>query len=741
MVDKVCYTVRQAKTSGSMSDNVLANASFSRRNWHGASEWIKDDGLLSIRGRQFHQRWIHQAPAYVARFPLQAHLQGTAALSASLREFEQVVIYCDSLIKLIPLSFVLGFYVSYVAQRWWKQYTAIPWPDKVMHLVALYVTGNDDYSRMLRRALMRYLNLSLILVLRSISSAVKRRFPTLDHVVDSGFMTALELQLYQSVPSSEFNTYWIPCTWFINLLKEARKTHRISDAQGLKLIMEEFNEFRTKCGLLWSYDWVSIPLVYTQVVTLATYSFFAVTLIGRQYIDVAERQYIEKQQFQLKIDKYVPIFTILQFFFFMGLLKVAEQLINPFGDDDEDFELNWLIDRHTKVSYLGVDTLMNRCPPLVKDIYYDSENVSLPYTEAAAAYKKKTYRGSVANMTVPEEKQMMFLPGILEEEEERTTILTPRTSTVSLANPNDSPMNERRQISGSPSTSAKMARNCSETVVQLDGQEQPPAEVQQRRVIEAVRKFSSLKSSTSRAGKSFFTGLTRPPRSTLPPWPSATNISRPVQTSSNPTQIPTSAIVEAGGLWRKDSYGWRKNQHRRSSVEDSEGRPSVSSQGEKSQEGVVNSAFAEERIAEVPDICDCDDTEEGDDGSWSRSSQTYGQVACQQSLTRETIDMSVISGEPSSSRIDSSPKYLMTSRPRNRSTSDSRKKGIQWRSRLSGRPLKFRRRTTDSIPSVAKVLSQAWSSPNLRNLEEQAKTAQISVTVNPPCKQEEDSKL
>lgn len=94
---------------------------------------------------------------------------------------------------------------------------------------------------------------------------------------------------------------------------------------------------------MWSYDWVSIPLVYTQVVTLATYSFFAVALIGRQYIEGVEKQ------FQLKIDKYVPIFTILQFFFFMGLLKVAEQLINPFGDDDEDFELNWLIDRHTKV--------------------------------------------------------------------------------------------------------------------------------------------------------------------------------------------------------------------------------------------------------------------------------------------------------------------------------------------------------------------------------------------------------
>lgn len=30
--------------------------------------------------------------------------------------------------------------------------------------------------------------------------------------------------------------------------------------------------------------------------------------------------------------------------------QVAEQLINPFGDDEEDFELNFLIDRHTKVN-------------------------------------------------------------------------------------------------------------------------------------------------------------------------------------------------------------------------------------------------------------------------------------------------------------------------------------------------------------------------------------------------------
>ena len=30
---------------------------------------------------------------------------------------------------------------------------------------------------------------------------------------------------------------------------------------------------------------------------------------------------------------------------------MAEQLINPFGEDDDDFDINWLIDRHTAVSF------------------------------------------------------------------------------------------------------------------------------------------------------------------------------------------------------------------------------------------------------------------------------------------------------------------------------------------------------------------------------------------------------
>lgn len=57
------------------------------------------------------------------------------------RQFESVVKYCSTYSNLIPLSFVLGFYVSIVMTRWWNQYTSIPWPDPIAVFVSANVHG------------------------------------------------------------------------------------------------------------------------------------------------------------------------------------------------------------------------------------------------------------------------------------------------------------------------------------------------------------------------------------------------------------------------------------------------------------------------------------------------------------------------------------------------------------------------------------------------------------------------
>ena len=78
--------------------------------------------------------------------------------------------------------------------------------------------------------------------------------------------------------------------------------------------------------------------------------------------------------------------------------KVAEQLINPFGEDDEDFEANWCIDRNLEVSLLAVDSLYARHPKLEKDEFWNKDYPDLPYTAAAVNHKIDPFMGSTYDM-------------------------------------------------------------------------------------------------------------------------------------------------------------------------------------------------------------------------------------------------------------------------------------------------------------------------------------------------------
>jgi bestrophin-3 len=51
----------------------------------------------------------------------------------------------------------------------------------------------------MRRTMVRYLHLSYWLVLIKASSAVKKRFPTMQHIIASGMMTEKELEAYDRV--------------------------------------------------------------------------------------------------------------------------------------------------------------------------------------------------------------------------------------------------------------------------------------------------------------------------------------------------------------------------------------------------------------------------------------------------------------------------------------------------------------------------------------------------------------
>ncbi|KAJ9590769.1 hypothetical protein L9F63_016285, partial [Diploptera punctata] len=329
--------------------------------------------------------------------------------------FENLVSYCDSYSDLIPLSFVLGFYVSIVMQRWWNQYVSIPWPDTIAVFVSSNIHGQDERGRVMRRTIMRYVCLCLTMIFTMNSPKVKKRFPTLEHFVESGLLNDNEKSIMEDLNNKfpRHSKHWLPIVWAASIVTRARKEGRIRDDFAVKTIIDELNKFRGQCGLLLSYDSISVPLVYTQVVTLAVYSYFMTSVLARQWVEkTSDNEALYKHK--NSIDLYFPIFTTLQFFFYMGWLKVAESLINPFGEDDDDFEVNWLVDRNLQVSYLIVDEMHHEHPELIKDQYWDEVfPAQLPYTVAAEQLREEHPLPSTANIEIPKSAAEYAAPSSL----------------------------------------------------------------------------------------------------------------------------------------------------------------------------------------------------------------------------------------------------------------------------------------------------------------------------------------
>lgn len=290
------------------------------------------------------------------------------------------------------MPFVLGFFVTNVLVRWWDQYQTIPWPYSIAVFVSSNIEGFDEIGRAMRRTIMRYVceflflrlrlnvkdfstpGLSLTMVFRVLSPRVKARFPRFYDLVEAGLITENEAAIIEEMERKYpgYSKHFMPIVWAASLVNRARKQGRIRDDFAVKTIIDELNKFRGACGTLLNYHAICIPLVYVQVVSAATYFYFLFSLMGQQHV---ENELIDDAP--IFLDK-VPLNIILQLIVYLGWLKVAETMLNPFGEDDDDFEVNYLIDRNMIMSYMIVDEMHKEHPELLKDLYWNEVPDKLP---------------------------------------------------------------------------------------------------------------------------------------------------------------------------------------------------------------------------------------------------------------------------------------------------------------------------------------------------------------------------
>ncbi|VDO40879.1 unnamed protein product [Haemonchus placei] len=309
--------------------------------------------------------------------------------------FEKAARVLDQHMRDIPTDFMLGFFVTVIVTRWSTLFNNIGLIENLAHAISACIRGSDDATRTRRRNIIRYCVVAQLLAFRDISVQVRKRFPTMDTIVASGFLMRHELEELEGLNSAAahmgkhgclYGLTWIPIEWAITLLKKARyNDETISSDILLVKCLEELRRFRTNLLTLTNYDWVPIPIMYPQLVSLAVHLFFFIALFSRQFSPSDDTT----------VEYVIPLMSCLQFTFYMGWLKVAEALLNPFGEDDDDFECNFLLDRNLVIGISIVDDGNDRVPEQMKDEFWQLP-IDLLYSSSSIQRYTQPLTGSAA---------------------------------------------------------------------------------------------------------------------------------------------------------------------------------------------------------------------------------------------------------------------------------------------------------------------------------------------------------
>uniref|UniRef100_A0A914XBN7 Bestrophin homolog n=1 Tax=Plectus sambesii TaxID=2011161 RepID=A0A914XBN7_9BILA len=333
--------------------------------------------------------------------PVTSFVDTPHATALANRTFEDIAGLCFKYTDFIPLTFILGFFVSLVVNRWWDMFNNIGWIDNTALYVAAYIQGSNDDVRMIRRNIIRYLVVVQTMVFRDISPPIRLRYPTMKSLQEAGLLNEAEMIAFDGVESHHAK-YWLPIHWAMALIYQAREREfMISDG----MVMDLFNrlrEYRTGLATLCCYDWVPVPLAYTQVVFLTVRCYFLIALMGRQY--VSTKRDIEVHS---AVDLYFPLITVIQFLFYMGWMKVAEALLNPFGADADDFEVNYILDRNLQVGINIVDDAAGSLPKQEKDSFWFEKQPTPLYSTEMANVAMNPAVGSATEIPTPEVSTLM----------------------------------------------------------------------------------------------------------------------------------------------------------------------------------------------------------------------------------------------------------------------------------------------------------------------------------------------
>ena len=72
------------------------------------------------------------------------------------QNFELFCVYCRTFDSPAPITFLTGFYVTKVVDRWWEQFMSLPWPDQLALKLVAYMPGNVSMNGVEKRSFLNF---------------------------------------------------------------------------------------------------------------------------------------------------------------------------------------------------------------------------------------------------------------------------------------------------------------------------------------------------------------------------------------------------------------------------------------------------------------------------------------------------------------------------------------------------------------------------------------------------------
>jgi hypothetical protein len=252
------------------------------------------------------------------------------------------------------LTFLIGFYVSFIVRNWWQQLKTFPAIDTLCISMGSFISIDTNYKesevevqinrkrvsvKKFKKDIVRLFLLSWTMCFCRISTRLRRKFKSPEIFNSMRLITRKEYNKLKTKNVDGWLEKWsTPLLWANKMICTVDKEMKDSKGNLQKLVnIKETKDvglalFKFKDALqqLTNQYYFKIPGLMHQVICTALYFFLCLGVLAGQgtvYHTQDKMSLIGKLVFNF------PLYYCMKYILLIGWIKIAKDLQNPFGDD------------------------------------------------------------------------------------------------------------------------------------------------------------------------------------------------------------------------------------------------------------------------------------------------------------------------------------------------------------------------------------------------------------------------